>query len=374
MATDPAESTAGEDWDGHGVTTWEPRTLVDRLLVRYTSTVLRGAVVAVGSLIFVAVLFVLLVQVVLNPGSALVVVLFPVSVAPALVLVYYVRRQDITTEPLFLLAATYLLGIVLASFPYLINTLTSAVLSPVRSVPVLGFAVQTAQFFLIVGPIEEVAKLSAVYLYVYRKPQFDTVVDGAVYGAVAGLGFATIENVSYIVQTLSTADSTVGLLVQGGVVTTTRSFAGPGHVLWTGLAGYFLGLAKFNDEYALPLVVKGLGVATLVHAVYNTTATGLSGALSFVGVPGVVGFAGTLVFITVYHGTVGGYLFGKLRRYNDVHTDASAETSATEAGNGSGNDPSEPSTGGMEDDPRYRDIVEWSSGFDEDDGDGRDDS
>lgn len=42
--------------------------------------------------------------------------------------------------------------------------------------------------------MEESVRLLAVRLYAYNDARFAAVIDGAVCGAIAGLGFATIEN------------------------------------------------------------------------------------------------------------------------------------------------------------------------------------
>jgi RsiW-degrading membrane proteinase PrsW (M82 family) len=313
---DPLERAAGPDEDLQGIATWEPRSVIDRLLARYLSPLIRAAVVAVALLLFVLELLLFGFQIVTNPGSAIVVVLFPLSVFPALALVGYVWYNDITTEPVLLMIATFLLGIVLATFPTVVNTVVIAGINefvpsgPVRTV------VEILNFFLIVGPGEEIAKLGAVYAYVYWKDDFDTVVDGAVYGAVAGLGFATIENVSYILQTLAGASSVPELVLSGGVITVVRSIAGPGHVIWTGIAGYYLGLAKFNDEYGLPLAFKGLTLAILLHATYNSLTTVLSGVLNSVS---PLLFPVLFGFIVLYH--LGGFAFLliKIRRYRQAY-------------------------------------------------------
>jgi len=313
---DPLERAAGPNEDLQGIATWEPRSAIDRLLARYLSPLIRAAVVAVALLLFVLELLLFGFQILTNPGSALVLVLFPLSVIPALLLVGYVWYNDITTEPVVLMLVTFLLGIVLATFPTVVNTVVATgIESLVPSGPVRT-GVEILNFYLVVAPGEELAKLGAVYAYVYWKDDFDTVVDGAVYGAVAGLGFATIENVSYILQTLASASSVVELVVGGGVTTVVRSIAGPGHVIWTGIAGFYLGLAKFNEEHALPLVFKGLFLAVLLHGTYNSLVTVLSGVVDSVS---PVLFPVVFGFIILYH--VGGFVFllVKLRRYRKAY-------------------------------------------------------
>jgi RsiW-degrading membrane proteinase PrsW (M82 family) len=48
--------------------------------------------------------------------------------------------------------------------------------------------------FLVIGPLEEGAKLAVAWLIVFRWREFDEPVDGLVYSAAIALGFATVEN------------------------------------------------------------------------------------------------------------------------------------------------------------------------------------
>jgi len=175
-------------------------------------------------------------------------------------------------------------------------------------------------FYLVVGPVEESVKLLAVRLYAYSDTRFAALVDGAVYGAVAGLGFATIENASYIsgavgeVGGLSLGPDLIGI---GGDITTTRALAGPGHAVYSSFAGYYLGLAKFNPGSRGPIIVKGLIIASLIHATYDAT-VGLGSALiqSATGLPQLPGF---FVFVVLYVEGFGYLLYRKIQQYNDAY-------------------------------------------------------
>jgi len=323
---DPVEERAGNDADLYDIATWERRGPLDavasglyRLLVAST----RLFVVGVALLILVGI----------GGLSALtdpqIGALTLLSALPALALAVYVRRTDVTSgEPLSLLVATFLLGVLTANFAAVLNSVTRPAFSG------LGFVGNALFFFLIVGPIEETVKLLAVRLYAYGTDHFEAVVDGAVYGAVAGLGFATIENALYITQNLDAPmASGLGLIGAGGGITAIRALAGPGHVIYSAFAGYYLGLAKFNRQNRGPIIIKGLLIAALIHATYNTTvglgsaaigiATGLSQLPSF------------LVYVLLYDGVFGFILFRKIRRYSrtysEVHEEEEIEESAIEA-------------------------------------------
>jgi RsiW-degrading membrane proteinase PrsW (M82 family) len=258
------------------------------------------------------------------PTRPVVVGLVGLSAIPAVLLAGYVWYADGTRghEPPAALLATALLGLLFAGF--------AGVVTPVLGRPLLvGLAeagLPTAAgipviMFLVVAPVEEVVKLLAVRLGPYRRPGFDAVVDGAVYGAMAGLGFATIENVLYIGQVAPGMDAAVG---RQSVVATLRAFAGPGHVVYSALAGYYLGLARFNRAHAVPLVLKGLLIAVSLHGLYNALARVVPDYLA--AWTGATEFAAVLAFLVVFQGTVTALLVRKLARYNAaVRASAPAE-------------------------------------------------
>lgn len=125
----------------------------------------------------------------------------------------------------------------------------------------------------LLGPaVEEVAKASAllVVLGVWRRTLADPV-DGIVYGALAGLGFAAMENVGYYVLAS----------LQGGAAGFARAvwlrgvLQGLNHAAFTATTGAAVGwaVARRDAGPARGLVVAlGVGLALLVHAVWNAIA------------------------------------------------------------------------------------------------------
>ncbi|MFB1065968.1 PrsW family intramembrane metalloprotease [Natrinema sp. H-ect4] len=309
---DPVERAEERTGDGsvdlYDVSTWEPRSIGD--LVAYT---LYNAVSygfrALVLLIAIAITLVLLVSpaavVLEDPFVAL---FFGLSIVPAGLLAAYIWYADITTsEPLWLLVVTFLLAVLFATFAALVNSYSRALLG------ISGVLF----FYLIVGPIEETVKLLAVQVFAYRNDSFNAVIDGAVYGAVAGLGFAAIENALYISRVIGEANPETNIFVTASGIATVRALAGPGHVIYSAIAGYYLGLAKFNRDYAGPIVLKGLLVAAFVHGTYNVT-VGI--------VPGIVtdllpiGYGIAFVgYVVLYDLAIGYYLYRKIDRYRRTY-------------------------------------------------------
>ena len=325
---DPVEANSDGSRDLYDVTDWEPRTALDKLAIYVHRSVLRAGRA------FLVVLGIFVLLLILGGGAGAIIIdnpfvvgLVVLSVVPAGLLALYIYATDITTsEPPTLLAATFVLSILFAGFAAIINTLFSVV----QLLPLVGLILF---FYLVVGPVEEAVKLLAVRLYAYRDDRFDSVIDGAVYGAVAGLGFATIENAIYITRGLelptmllaqTVAERFTDALDAGGQITAVRGLAGPGHVIYSAFAGYYLGLAKFNRENAGPIIAKGLLIAAFIHATYNTLVGIVPGLASLIvpGVPILVLFFG---FVVVYDGVFIYILYRKLQRYRALYENVGGE-------------------------------------------------
>ena len=111
-----------------------------------------------------------------------------------------------------------------------------------------------------VALIEEYFKYLALTKYAYKKDSFNEPMDGIVYGVIASLGFALVENVMYVFS-----DPDQGIFV--GIL---RMFTAiPGHALMGVIMGYYVGKAKFDHVNSKNLMAKGLTGAVILHSAYN---------------------------------------------------------------------------------------------------------
>lgn len=117
--------------------------------------------------------------------------------------------------------------------------------------------------------IEEIAKGVGVFLvFVIGRRALDGPVDGVVYGALVGAGFAFTENIQYFGTSLLTGGAgqlTLTFLLRGLV----SPFA---HAMFTALTGFAIGLAaRRGASTARALGAGALGVlgAVLLHAFWN---------------------------------------------------------------------------------------------------------
>jgi RsiW-degrading membrane proteinase PrsW (M82 family) len=117
--------------------------------------------------------------------------------------------------------------------------------------------------FVIAGAIEEACKIAVVYWVVWRRPEFDERMDGIVYASRAGLGFALVENVLYLLQ-----QQTLGGELQTWILRAV--LAVPGHAMWTGMIGAMAARRRFDGK-GLGLV-GGYLMAVAFHGAYDLCA------------------------------------------------------------------------------------------------------
>ncbi len=121
------------------------------------------------------------------------------------------------------------------------------------------------------GIVEEIGKASALLLVV-RRPRYRWTLNGLLFGATVGTGFAVFESAGYALNSaLGTGDQAMrATIFQRGVL----SVLG-GHVLWTGLVGAALwrvrGDQPFKREmFADPRFLRVLGICIVMHMTWNS--------------------------------------------------------------------------------------------------------
>ena len=202
------------------------------------------------------------------------------AIVPSLLLIWYFWARDVQREPGKVLWATFGLG-VLSVVPVLAVELPLSWLIKKTGDPYVQGTLQA--FFGAAAP-EEAFKLLVLLLYCDRLPDFDEPMDGIVYGAVASLGFATLENVLYV--------GSGGL----SIAVLRAATAVPGHAFWGATLGYYVGQAKFFPANRRRLILSGYLLAFAMHGVYDAPLLTL-GALNKLGVP--AGGASVMVAATL---------------------------------------------------------------------------
>lgn len=179
--------------------------------------------------------------------------LLALALAPGAAIGLYIYLKDKhEREPLGLLIRSFFFGI-LSVF---VTILISRVIGAFFTIDEASVGEQAVHAFLIVALVEEFSKFIFVRGILYNNSNFNEPFDGIVYSVMVSMGFATFENILYVVE--------------GGIGTALmRMFtAVPAHATFAILMGYYLGKAKFEHKksyYAL----HALAVATLFHGAYD---------------------------------------------------------------------------------------------------------
>ncbi|HJU05110.1 MAG TPA: PrsW family glutamic-type intramembrane protease [Nitrospiraceae bacterium] len=181
---------------------------------------------------------------------------------------FFYKRDSLEPEPKRLLITSFFVGIGLGI--------------PATFLEIL-FNDSLLMTVLIAPVIEETLKFGGVRFTVFRHPEFDEPLDGIIYTAAVALGFASMENLFYLMAAyLNASDTSQSLEVLSpfGVVMSVfvlrALMSVPSHVLYSGFWGYALGKAKFMDRAAgRSLVLKGFLLAIFCHGLFNFFASRL---------------------------------------------------------------------------------------------------
>nr|ARR75627.1 PrsW family intramembrane metalloprotease [uncultured bacterium] len=122
-----------------------------------------------------------------------------------------------------------------------------------------GFFVAALFYLGVVAVIEELAKFFVVFTVAYPNKAFNEPMDGIVYAAAAAVGFASFENVFYVLN-----KGPLVLLLRG-------PFSTLGHVLFSALWGAALGLSLNEPDRSkrFRMITVGLVLSILAHGAYN---------------------------------------------------------------------------------------------------------
>lgn len=184
------------------------------------------------------------------------------AIVPSIVLLIYIYKKDTKEkEPMKFLLGCFLLGALTAIPSIVVEELESLVLDAIATPGSFFYAV--IEGFVVAALTEEFFKYLFLKGKSWKSKYFDCMFDGIVYAVFVGLGFATFENIFYVMD--------------GGISTALlRMFTSiPGHTVFAVYMGYFYSKAKLAD-------VKGdkaecrknkkraLWIPVLLHGLYDT--------------------------------------------------------------------------------------------------------
>ncbi len=178
-----------------------------------------------------------------------------------LMLVLWIDRYE--SEPYWMLATAFFWGALVAVFfAYVINTASGVAVTMMTEDARAG---DTFGAVISAPIVEETSKALILFIFFFwKKDEFDGVIDGIVYAAMAGLGFAMTENIQYYGQ--------AALQDRGLLVFVLRGMIAPfSHPLFTSMTGIGLGLARQSQNMAVKIItpILGLGAAIAMHTIWN---------------------------------------------------------------------------------------------------------
>ena len=178
-------------------------------------------------------------------------------------LIYWVDHYE--KEPVWLLSAAFVWGAVPAALLALFfNTLFSLPFYALFS----DSSAELATGGAVAPVVEEVVKGLALFLIlVVQRHELDSPLDGIIYGAMVGMGFAMVENVLYYATYFSEngASGWNELVLVRGVI------FGLNHALYSSLTGLGIALAQMSRNWAVRIAAPLLGLFTAIalHAIHN---------------------------------------------------------------------------------------------------------
>jgi len=190
---------------------------------------------------------------------------------PPLFLMYVIYRLDKhEREPLSVIAKVFVLGCLTVIPILIVGSMAGALFeAPDWSNFARTYFAGTLNIKLLlyaifcVALIEEYFKYLVLTKYAYNRKAFNEPMDGIVYGVIASLGFALVENIVYVFYYAN--DAAEGMRI--GIL---RMFTAiPAHALMGVIMGYYVGKAKFNRRNEKALMMKGLIGAITLHALYD---------------------------------------------------------------------------------------------------------
>ena len=194
------------------------------------------------------------------------------ALIPVVILGWWIYKKDsLRPEPLRMLYKAFLYGMGSTFVTLVITSFLAMAGVVLYDLGSFKGAVSTALFAAALP--EECAKLLMLWLFLRNNPYYDEYLDGIVYAACVGLGFAGTENILYLLQ----SDNWLGTGIMRGIT------AVPAHFAIACAMGYFYSKRHFGDRSRLTAVCV-LAVPVIIHWVYDALAfsEGIFPALSVV--------------------------------------------------------------------------------------------
>ncbi|WP_026584977.1 glutamic-type intramembrane protease PrsW [Bacillus sp. J33] len=171
------------------------------------------------------------------------------GIAPGLALLsYFYLKDQYESEPISMVFKTFLFGALLV-FPIMFIQYV------LETEGILQSSLLDA--FLSSSLLEEFFKWFILFYTIYQHITFDEPYDGIVYGASVSLGFATAENILYLLA--SGVEYAIGRAL----------LPVSSHALFGVIMGYYIGKGKFSATSTKKWITLSLFLPFLLHGIYD---------------------------------------------------------------------------------------------------------
>ena len=189
------------------------------------------------------------------------------ALIPSIIIMAYVFGKDrVEKEPIGRLIALFIFGC-LASIPVVL--LSDSVENLFKSiVEVKNVGTFYLYVLITIAMLEEGFKFLVLVILTWKAKSFNCLFDGIVYAVFVSIGFATLENVLYVVLSKSGGFDVAMIRAISAV---------PGHAINAVFMGALYGMAKYYSFWgrtgaSARNIILALIVPMLTHAFYDTTA------------------------------------------------------------------------------------------------------
>ena len=192
-------------------------------------------------------------------------IMIAAAIIPAIFLIKYIYKVDrLDKEPRSLIIRLVLLGVVSTWIAVVLENIGIGILQ--NSVSEYDPKFAAIEFFLIVGPAEEISKYVLLRFGSWKRPEFNCQFDAIVYAVSVSLGFALWENIKYVFS-------------YGFSVALVRAVtAVPGHACFGVFMGIWYGVAKRQEVIGntkASAIFRWISVIcpAIIHGAYDYIAT-----------------------------------------------------------------------------------------------------
>ena len=184
--------------------------------------------------------------------------LLVLAIAPVATIILWIYLKDkYDKEPVITLSKFFILGILVSVLAIYVEEL----LIKLNTFSKIGYMIYIS--FIVAGLTEEGLKALILIPNLLRERNFNEKLDGIIYSVFLSLGFATVENIIYILFEDPTS------VFQVSIIRAIISI--PAHMMFAIIMGYYISKYKFNSSKSKPktYLIMSIIVPILLHGIFD---------------------------------------------------------------------------------------------------------